>query len=221
MIAVLVPYLLQPGQVDHTPDPVRTYKDIHLPDDFYLQLSDDPVAPTNRELPGKDFLYNAGSTSRPAEFHNWSGGVFVLLDKGEKGSLEVCRRQVRVAYTIKVRDTSAGSQLCVGTPDGFVGLVTLLRFSGSDSSGHYVDVSLTVGGPEGLRVSGGLLKRRARVGKPNQTCRAPGSGHVVAGWVRVAVHVHPYVHVHEPGALRPKEVGVLADTAGPVTPAPA
>ncbi|MGE7078491.1 hypothetical protein ACQKH1_09230 [Staphylococcus capitis] len=68
----------------------------------------------------------------------------VLLNNAEHGSLATCRRVTRYAENIHLSQLSKGSQICVHTVSGHIGLVTYRGAAGRSSPSDYITVDLTV-----------------------------------------------------------------------------
>ncbi|MEV3992573.1 serine/threonine-protein kinase [Streptomyces sp. NPDC049837] len=125
------------------PEPVAdptpaVYQGIDLTDGYHLTLGDDPVKPL-------------GDNANVDVAYDWSlekiyveDGRLILLRTGQKGDLETCRTETRYADRVDLDTLSKGSQLCVLTNGGHVGLVTYQGKSPESDPSHYVTLDVTV-----------------------------------------------------------------------------
>nr|WTB32835.1 serine/threonine protein kinase [Streptomyces sp. NBC_00830] len=113
---------------------------INLTAGYHLTLGDDDVRPVEGEDGGYELSYDTGGYF-DAESQD---GNLVLLDPGQEGSLDACRKDTRFTKNIYVNKLSKGRQICVTTGTGHMGLVTVQGFSAEDSPSTYMTLDLTV-----------------------------------------------------------------------------
>ncbi len=116
------------------------YPGINLTAGFHLTLSDDDVRPQEGEDGGYELSYDTGGYL-DAESNE---GNLVLLDPGQQGSLETCRKDTRFTKNVYVNRLSKGRQICITTGTGHLGLLTVQGFSAEDSPSKYLTLDLTV-----------------------------------------------------------------------------
>ncbi|MEH0650617.1 protein kinase [Streptomyces scabiei] len=129
------------------PKPV-TYKGVNIPGNYYVRFADSPPKPLDSEMgvsyeDDGDFYYYSDSLFGEKKLGS-SSEKLVLLNNSQKGSLETCRNETRYTASVKLGQVAKGSQMCVRTNSGHMGLVT---FQGSPASGDpsdYVSVDITV-----------------------------------------------------------------------------
>ncbi|WP_189549196.1 protein kinase domain-containing protein [Streptomyces lavendofoliae] len=125
------------------PEPVAnptpaTYQGIDLTDGYHLTLGDDPVKPLGDDA-NVDVAYDWNLEKISVE-----DGRLILLRTGQKGDLDTCRTETRYADRVDLDSLSKGSQLCVLTNGGHVGLVTYQGRSPESDPSHYVTLDVTV-----------------------------------------------------------------------------
>ncbi|QGV77818.1 serine/threonine-protein kinase [Streptomyces ficellus] len=119
------------------PEPA-TYQGIDLTDGYHLTLADDPVKPLGDDA-NVDVAYDWSLEKISVE-----DGRLILLRAGQKGDLNTCRTETRYADRVDLDSLSKGSQLCVLTNGGHVGLVTYQGKSPESDPSHYVTLDVTV-----------------------------------------------------------------------------
>ncbi|MFE1234557.1 serine/threonine-protein kinase [Streptomyces sp. NPDC058745] len=122
-----------------TPEP-STYQGINLTAGYHLTLGDEDVRPQDGEDGNYELSYDTGGYLDAES----TGGNLVLLDPGQEGSLDTCRKDTRFTRNVYVNKLSKGRQVCVTTGSGHVGLVTVQGFSSEDSPSTYMTLDLTV-----------------------------------------------------------------------------
>lgn len=126
------------------PEPSH-YKSINIADGYTVELSDDPPKPFDAPSGvGYDGDFGFGLSDVPEGFRTPDGNTLVLLKTGETGSLDTCRSETRYTTVIPVERTARGSQICVVTSTGHIGLVTVRGYSPKESESTYATVDLTV-----------------------------------------------------------------------------
>ncbi|MFI0716823.1 serine/threonine protein kinase [Streptomyces inhibens] len=124
------------------PTPVD-YKNINLPDEYHLSLSDEPVKPTNSDNDtNADFQYTDNNYSDDQV--DTETGKLVLLDAGQEGSLDTCRSDTRFTETILTKQLTKGAQMCLTTNYGHVALITLKGYSPKSGPSSYMTVDVRV-----------------------------------------------------------------------------
>ncbi|MEU6059338.1 serine/threonine-protein kinase [Streptomyces sp. NPDC047097] len=120
---------------DPTP---ATYTGLDLVDEYHLTLGDDPIKPLSGEADA-DVVYdwNLGRI----EVRN---GRLILLRTGQKSDLETCRTETRYAAQVDMDSLSKGSQFCVLTDSGHIGVVTYRDISPESDPSRYVTLDVTV-----------------------------------------------------------------------------
>ncbi|SEG65239.1 Serine/threonine protein kinase [Actinacidiphila yanglinensis] len=119
------------------PEP-ETHKGVNLPDSYHLEFADNPLTPKYNNL--DDFYYGCDDKCVYGSYNT----KLVLLDTGEKGSLEACRADTRYTTQISEARLAAGSQICATTQDGIVALLTYRGHSPSSSPSEYSTFDVTV-----------------------------------------------------------------------------
>ncbi|MFH8340726.1 serine/threonine-protein kinase [Streptomyces sp. AM6-12] len=138
----------------HRPDPKPvSFKGINIPKGYWVRFADSPPKPVDEQNTsnasfGKDadFYYDDDPyySDDQTPVVGTAGDKVVLLDNAEHGSLATCRKVTRYADNIHLSQLSAGSQICVHTVSGHIGLVTYRGRAGRDSPSDYITVDLTV-----------------------------------------------------------------------------
>ncbi|MGW0768410.1 protein kinase domain-containing protein [Streptomyces sp. NPDC002676] len=115
------------------------YKNFNLSDGYHLKFSDQPLVPQDSNY---DDLYLMCGDSCTFGSYNTK---LVLLDQGEKGSLDTCKQDTRfLPQEVSVSRFSKGRQLCAITQDGIVALVTFDGQSSSSSASRYVTLDISI-----------------------------------------------------------------------------
>jgi serine/threonine protein kinase len=131
------------------PDPKpATYKGINLTGNYYLQLGDNPVKPIDGGGLGagntkSDFYFYTDSTGFSDAKVGTGNGKLVLLNNAQKGSLKTCRDETRFTDEITLEQIGAGSQICVRSNAGHIGLITLRGKSGANEPSTYLTLDVT------------------------------------------------------------------------------
>ncbi|NDK24490.1 serine/threonine protein kinase [Streptomyces sp. TR1341] len=138
----------------HRPDPRPvSFKGINIPRGYWVRFADSPPKPmdeqnTSNASFGKDadFYYDDDPdySEDQTPVVGTAGDKVVLLNNAEHGSLATCRRVTRYAENIHLSQLSKGSQICVHTVSGHIGLVTYRGAAGRGSPSDYITVDLTV-----------------------------------------------------------------------------
>ncbi|MDX3131331.1 serine/threonine-protein kinase [Streptomyces europaeiscabiei] len=129
------------------PKPV-TFKGINIPGDYYVRFADSPPKPLDSDVGGAyeddgDFYYYSDSLLGEKRLGS-SSQKLVLLNNSQKGSLETCRNETRYSDYVKLGQVAKGSQMCVRTDSGHIGLVTFQGSAPSGDPSDYVSVDITV-----------------------------------------------------------------------------
>ncbi|MEI5524287.1 serine/threonine-protein kinase [Streptomyces brasiliscabiei] len=129
------------------PKPV-TFKGVNIPGNYYVRFADSPPKPLDSELgvsyeDDGDFYYYSDSLFGEKKVGS-SSEKLVLLNNSQKGSLETCRNETRYTASVQLGQVSKGSQMCVRTNSGHMGLVTFQGSAASGDPSDYVSVDITV-----------------------------------------------------------------------------
>ncbi|QFQ96922.1 serine/threonine protein kinase [Streptomyces phaeolivaceus] len=129
------------------PEPV-TFKGINIPGNYYVRFADSPPKPLDSEVGAPyeddgDFYYYSDSLFGEKRLGS-SSEKLVLLSNSQKGSLETCRNETRYSDHVKLGQVSQGSQMCVRTDSGHIGLVTFQGSAPSGDPSDYVSIDITV-----------------------------------------------------------------------------
>ncbi|PJN32913.1 serine/threonine protein kinase [Streptomyces sp. CB02613] len=73
-----------------------------------------------------------------------ANGKLVVLKNSQKGSLEVCRQETRFTEKIELEQLTSGSQICVLSKAGHIGVVTYRGKSGPNDPSRYITIDVTV-----------------------------------------------------------------------------
>lgn len=119
------------------PKPVE-YKGVDIPYGYALRFADEPVKPFEPEV-GVNYE-DLGWDSDGF----YSSGTLVLLEESQEGSLSTCKGNTRYTDHVPQERVLKGSQVCIITEAGHVGLVTMRDTSPKDSPSEYVTVDLSV-----------------------------------------------------------------------------
>jgi serine/threonine protein kinase len=130
------------------PDPKpATYKGINIPGGYYVRFADSPPKPVDGDGPYEDdgdFYYYVDSLQITEKHVGSSSDKIVLLNNSVKGSLKTCRAETRYAETVTLGQLSKGTQMCIHTASGHIGLVTFQGSAPSGDPSDYVSVDITV-----------------------------------------------------------------------------
>ncbi|GHH83400.1 hypothetical protein [Streptomyces capitiformicae] len=72
------------------------------------------------------------------------GNKLVLLNTTQQGSLDTCLNETRYALSVSLDQVSRGSQPCVHTARGHMGLVTIQGAASANDPSDYITVDITV-----------------------------------------------------------------------------
>ncbi|MFD4592834.1 serine/threonine-protein kinase [Streptomyces rubiginosohelvolus] len=136
------------GGQQKAPTPV-SYKGIDIPEGYFVMLADNPPRPDRS---------GNGRSSSEADLHfqpkrlnvvdsdelRTRNGKLILLNGGQKGSLETCRTATRYTEEIPLDQLTEGSQICVISNAGHIALAVYRGASGSGDPSAYVSLDLTV-----------------------------------------------------------------------------
>ncbi|MFJ6697601.1 serine/threonine protein kinase [Streptomyces sp. NPDC091272] len=130
------------GSARPDPKPV-SYKGVNLTRNYYIRFADSPPRP----IDDSDAAYNDD-----ADFYYWSNDHYLgsngekisLLNNSQKGSLGTCRDETRYTERLTLSQVSPGSQICVHTRSGHIGLVTFRGRSSASDPSDYVTLDLTL-----------------------------------------------------------------------------
>ncbi|WP_059008172.1 serine/threonine-protein kinase [Streptomyces specialis] len=129
------------------PEPV-THPGIQIPGGYIVHLYDDPPTPQDAELgagyEGDFGLYYDSLFGDYRLQTGEEGNTLVLLETREEGTLDTCRSVSRYTDSIDREAAPPGSQICVTTATGDIGLVTVVDYAPDDSPSAYVTVDITV-----------------------------------------------------------------------------
>ncbi|MGW0773952.1 serine/threonine-protein kinase [Streptomyces sp. NPDC002835] len=126
-----------PGDTVPAPDP-KTYTGLDIVDNYHIFLDHDPIKPIDDDS-NADFEYEGGLSQVETE-----NGRLILLRSGQVGDLDTCRNDTRYTRTIEMGLLSKGSQICVLTDSGHVGLVTYQGKSSDNDASRFITVDVTV-----------------------------------------------------------------------------
>ncbi|MEW2631425.1 serine/threonine-protein kinase [Streptomyces sp. NPDC048389] len=126
-----------PGDTVPAPEP-KTYTGLDIVDNYHIFLDHDPVKPLDDDS-NPDLEYE-GSISRI----DTENARMILLRTGQTGDLDTCRSDTRYTRTIDMGLLSKGSQICVLTDSGHVGLVTYQGKSSENDASRFITVDVTV-----------------------------------------------------------------------------
>jgi serine/threonine protein kinase len=137
------------SSAEAAPDPKpATYKGINIPGSYYVRFADSPPKPLTSDNGGAyeddgDLYYSVFDTLNEKDVGS-SSDKLVLLNNSQKGSLETCRAETRYAQEVTLGQLSKGSQMCVTTASGHIGLVTFQGSAPSGDPSDYITVDITV-----------------------------------------------------------------------------
>lgn len=125
-------------------DPKPTdYAKIDLPDGYHLSMADVPVAPKSEDSDtGNDFSFTHNEYSDSTV--DTSSGKMVLLNPGEKGTLDTCRTETRFTKSIGVKKLTKDAQICLTTNYGTVALITFKSMAPESDVSSYMTVAVRV-----------------------------------------------------------------------------
>ncbi|CAG7597479.1 serine/threonine-protein kinase [Actinacidiphila bryophytorum] len=122
------------------PPSPESHPGIQLADGYHLVLGDPDLKPLHGM--DEDMYYYCSSMENECHFAT-DFTKFVLLDKGEEGSLDTCLKDTRYTTEIVLARLSTGSQFCA-TTDSTVALITFQRASKSTEASTYVVIDVTI-----------------------------------------------------------------------------
>jgi hypothetical protein len=126
-----------PGDTVPAPDP-KTYTGLDIVDNYHIFLDHDPIKPIDDDS-NEDFEYEGGLSRIDTE-----NARMILLRSGQTGDLDTCRSDTRYTSRIELGLLSKGSQICVLTDSGHVGLVTYQGKSSENDASRFITVDVTV-----------------------------------------------------------------------------
>ncbi|MEU9030934.1 serine/threonine-protein kinase [Streptomyces sp. NPDC048383] len=118
-----------------------SYLGVEFPAGYHIKLGDDPLIP--RDSNHDDLHLSCGTTSADCTFNSYSTKL-VLLDSAEKGSLKTCREVTRFTTRIEVETLSKGTEICLRTKSGTIGLVSFKGMSAQDDPSMHAKIDVTV-----------------------------------------------------------------------------
>ncbi|MFJ1745351.1 serine/threonine-protein kinase [Streptomyces sp. NPDC088116] len=130
-----------------------TVTSVNLTSGYYVMLNDDKLRPVKGDVNyAGDFGYRMAALLDPSVVATGqTDNTMTLVDQGKKGSLASCRDDTRFVRSLETDKLGKGSQICLQTASGHIGLVTLRAFgpwtesSAADGGGsQYVTVDITV-----------------------------------------------------------------------------
>jgi serine/threonine protein kinase len=136
----------EPAEPVADPEPA-VYQGIDIPDGHIIWLYDDPPTPQETEMGvgyEGDFGLYADMFSVNLSTTDEDGYRMVLLEAGETGSLDTCRTVTRYTESIPSEEAPPGSEICLTTVSGDIGLIRVVDYSAADSPSTYVTIDLTV-----------------------------------------------------------------------------
>ncbi|MBD9701562.1 serine/threonine protein kinase [Streptomyces sp. ID01-12c] len=127
------------------PKPV-TFKGVNIPADYYVRFADSPPKPDGSgDAPYRDDADLYYTTDMITGKHvGSSSDKVVLLNNSQKGSLETCRSETRYTEEVTLGQLAQGTQLCVRTNSGHIGLVIFQGAAPSGDPSDYISVDITV-----------------------------------------------------------------------------
>ena len=126
-----------PGDTVPAPEP-KTYTGLDIVDNYHIFLDHDPIKPIDDDS-NADFEYEGNLTQVETE-----NGRMILLRSGQSGDLDTCRSDTRYTSRIDMGLLSKGSQICILTDSGHVGLVTYQGKSTENDASRFITVDVTV-----------------------------------------------------------------------------
>ncbi|ATW51460.1 serine/threonine-protein kinase [Streptomyces peucetius] len=126
-----------PGDAVPAPEP-KTYTGLNIVNNYHIFLDHDPIKPLDDDS-NADFEYEGDLSQVETE-----SGRMILLGSGKTGDLDTCRNDTRYTTTIEMGLLSQGSQICVLTDSGHVGLVTYHGKSSENDASRFITVDVTV-----------------------------------------------------------------------------
>lgn len=115
---------------------------------YALKLADHPPRPVEDEDSGVSYgkgdFYFYRDDLFGDERVGSANGKLVVLKNSQKGSLEVCRQETRFTEKIELEQLTSGSQICVLSKAGHIGVVTYRGTSGPNDPSRYITIDVTV-----------------------------------------------------------------------------
>ncbi|MFI1185632.1 protein kinase [Streptomyces californicus] len=118
------------------PEPVP-YKSIDLTGGYHLSFADSTDSPVSGSG-NDDFSYNSVND----QVH--TNGSMVLLNPGQQGDLKTCRSETRFSTTLDLDRLVRGTQICVRTRNGHLGLVVVRGLPTENAASDYMTLDVTV-----------------------------------------------------------------------------
>ncbi|TDC25839.1 serine/threonine protein kinase [Streptomyces sp. 8K308] len=119
------------------------YEGVDIPGGHFVWLHDDPPRPEDA-VEGVHYEGDFGFSHDGRLGAGVEGTSMVLLEEGESATLDTCRSVTRFTGNIPRNNAPGGSEICVLTEAGDIGLVTVRGYAPADSPSSYVTVDLTV-----------------------------------------------------------------------------
>ncbi|MFH8881513.1 protein kinase [Streptomyces californicus] len=118
------------------PEPVP-YKSIDLTGGYHLSFADSTDSPLSGSGSG-DFAYSSVSDVVRTD------GSMVLLNPGQQGDLKTCRSETRFSSELELDRLVRGTQLCVRTQNGHLGLIVVRALPTENAASNYMTLDVTV-----------------------------------------------------------------------------
>ncbi|WP_246102896.1 protein kinase domain-containing protein [Streptomyces piniterrae] len=131
-----------PPTPEKDPTPVD-FKNVNIADEYHVSMADESMRPTDADNDtDEDFVFTDNDYSDDSV--STETGKLVLLDEGQEGSLETCRKETRFTESIPTKRLSKGSQMCLTTGYGHLALITFRGFAPESSTSKYITVDVRV-----------------------------------------------------------------------------
>ncbi|WP_199550114.1 serine/threonine-protein kinase [Streptomyces sp. N35] len=123
------------------PEPVE-FKGIDLVDGYHLSLADKPVRPADSEAEGRqDVVYDGYMDASLTTNHN---NKYILLNDTQEPTLKTCREETRYTSSIDLDNVSKGSNICLLTTAGHIGMIKYNGRAPASDQSNYVKLDVTV-----------------------------------------------------------------------------
>lgn len=134
------------GQSSAPADPKpAVYPGLNIPVGYTVTFAEEPPSPAKADVfYHGDFGLASDIVNGTAVGTNQAKNTLALLQSGEPATLAGCRANTRYTTSILEEKLVKGSQICVKTGAGHVGLVTVRAFSSKGSPSEFISVDLTV-----------------------------------------------------------------------------
>ncbi|WP_308407642.1 serine/threonine-protein kinase [Streptomyces sp. RKAG337] len=136
----------QTGQSSVPADPKpASYPGLNIPVGYSVTFADEPPSPAKKDVFYEgDFGLAGDIVNGTAVATSQGKNTLALLQSGEPATLAGCRANTRYTTSILEEKLVKGSQICVKTGVGHMGLVTVRAFSSKGSTSEFISVDLTV-----------------------------------------------------------------------------